>query len=115
MGLSTDLYKVYQDGSINRIAVVEGRYHIGEICCAVPTCADDSASMSEELPPLKSQMSTAEGYSIMVEFLIQPDKSVVLPVPYKAAEKPDDDIQIMVADYASCDTNHAHGNYALSQ
>ena len=54
--------------------------------------------MSEELPPLQSQVSTAEDYSIMEEFLIQPDKSVVLPVPSKAAEKPDSDIRIMVAD-----------------
>ena len=98
--LSTGLYKVYQDGSINQIADVEGGYHIGDICCAVPTCADDSAPMSEELPPLQSQVSTAEDCSIMEEFLIQPDKSVVLPVPCKAAEKPDSDIQIMVADKA---------------
>ena len=99
-GLSTDLYKVYQDGSINQIAIVEGVYHIGEICCAIPTCADDSAPMSEELLPLRSQASTAEEYSIMEEILIQPDKSVVLPVPYKAAEKQDSDIQITVADKA---------------
>ena len=85
-GLSTDLYNVYQDESINGNAVVEGGYHIGKICCAVLTCADDSASMSEELPPLQSQVSTAEDYSIMEEFLIQPDKSVVLPIPYKVAK-----------------------------
>ena len=36
-GLSTDIYKVYQYGNINRIAIVEGGYHIGYICCAVPT------------------------------------------------------------------------------
>ena len=99
-GLSTDLYKVYEDESINRIDVVEGGYHIGNICCAVPTCANDSAPMSEELPPLQSQVSTAEDYSIMEEFLIQPDKSVVLPVPYKVTEKQDSDIQIMLADKA---------------
>ena len=52
--------------------------------------------MSEELPPLQSQVPIAEDYSIMKEFLIQPD----LPVPYKAAEKQDSDIQIMVADKA---------------
>ena len=73
-------------------------YHIGEFCCAVPTCADDSAPMSEELPPLQSQVSIAKDYSIMEEFLIEPDKSVVLSVSYKAAEKQDNDIQIMVAD-----------------
>ena len=56
--------------------------------------------MIEELPPLQSQVSTAEDYSIMKEFLIQPDKSVLLPVPYKAAEKQDSDFQIMVADKA---------------
>ena len=56
--------------------------------------------MSEELLPLQSKASTAEDYSIMEEFLIQPDKSVVLPVPYKAAEKQDSDIQIIVADKA---------------
>ena len=88
-GVSIDLYKVYQDGSINRIAVVEGGYHISEICWAVPTCADDSAPMSGELPPIQSKVSTAEDYylglCIMEEFLIQPDKSVELLVPYKAA------------------------------
>ena len=56
--------------------------------------------MSEELPPLQSQVSTTEDYSIMEEFFIQPDKSVVLPVTYKVAEKQDSDIQIMVADKA---------------
>ena len=40
-GVSTDQYKVYQEWSIIRIAVVEGGYHIGEMCCAVPTCAND--------------------------------------------------------------------------
>ena len=66
--------------------------------------------MSEELPPLQSQISTAEDYSIMEEFLIQPDKSVVctliylvLPVPYKGADKQYSDIQIMVADKAMPD------------
>ena len=57
------------------------------MCCDVPTCANDSVPMSEELPPLQSQMSTAEDYSILEEFMIQPDKSVVLHVPYKVAKK----------------------------
>ena len=45
--LSTDLYKVYNNGSLDRLAVTKGGFHIGEICCAAPTCADDTSPMSD--------------------------------------------------------------------
>ena len=47
--LSTDLYKVYNNGSLDRLAVTKGGFHIGEICCVAPTCADDISPMSDEL------------------------------------------------------------------
>ena len=39
-----------------------GGYHIGEICCAFPTYAHDSAPMSEGLSSLQSHISMAKDY-----------------------------------------------------
>ena len=77
--LSTDLYKVYLDGCLRRLAEVRGGYHIGEICCAAPTCADDVAAISNTLGVLQSMVSSAVDYSEMELYLIQPEKSVILP------------------------------------
>ena len=69
---------VYNNGSLDR----HGGFHIGEICCVAPTCADDTSPMSDELSPLHSLVSEAEDFSAMELFVIQPVKSVVLPVPF---------------------------------
>ena len=50
--LSTELYKVYLDGCLRRLAEVKGGFRIGEICCAAPTCADDVADISNTLEPI---------------------------------------------------------------
>ena len=94
--LSTDLYKVYNNGSLDRLAVTKGGFRIGEICCAAPTYADDTSPMSDELSPIQSLVSEAEDFSVMEFFVIQPVKSVVLPVPYHMRELKDCDIQIKV-------------------
>ena len=94
--LSTDLYKVYNNRSLDRLAITRGGFRIGEICCAAPTCADDTAPMSEELSPLQSLVSEAEDFSIMEHFVIQPVKSVVLPVPYHTRKHQDSSIRIKV-------------------
>lgn len=78
--LSTELYKVYIDGCLRRLAEVKGCYHIGEVCCAAATCADDVAAISNTLEGLQSMVSSAVDYSEMELYLIQPEKSVILPV-----------------------------------
>ena len=47
--LSTEMYKVYLYGCLRRLAEVKGGYHVSEICCAAPTCADDVAAISNSL------------------------------------------------------------------
>ena len=38
---SMDLYKLYSKGQLDRIEEIRTGFHIGEICCAAPTAADD--------------------------------------------------------------------------
>ena len=45
--LSTDLYKIYHNDSLDRLIVTKGRFHINEICCDTPICADDTAAGSD--------------------------------------------------------------------
>ena len=78
--LSTESYKVYLGGCLRRLAEVKGGYHVGEICCAAPTCAVDVAAISNTLGTLQSMVSSAVNYSEMEPYLIQPEKSVILPV-----------------------------------
>ena len=68
--LSIDLYKVF-NGSLDRLVVTKGGFNIGEICCAAPTCADDTSPMSDELSPLHSLVSEAEDFSVMELFVLQ--------------------------------------------
>ena len=51
--LSTELYKVYLDGCLRRFTEVKGGYHIGEICCAAPICAENVAAISNTLGALQ--------------------------------------------------------------
>ena len=41
--LSTDLYKVYNDGLLDRLTLAKNATRIGPIICVAPTCADDCA------------------------------------------------------------------------
>ena len=95
--LSTDLYKVYNNGSLDRLAVTKGGFLIGKICCVAPTCAD-TFPLSDELSPLQSLVSETEDFSVIELFVIQLVKSVVLPVPYHMRELKDCHIQIKVDD-----------------
>ena len=76
--LSTELYKVYLDGCLTRLAEVKGGFRIGEICCAAPTCADDVAAISNTLGALQSMVSSTIDYSEMELYLIQPVRLVIL-------------------------------------
>ena len=68
------------DGCLRRLDEVKGGYHVGEICCAAPTCADGVAAISNMLGALQSMVSSAVDYSEMELYIIQPGKSVILPV-----------------------------------
>ena len=78
--LSTELYKVYLHGCLRRLAEIKGGYHIGEIFCAASSCADDVSAVSNTVGTLQSMVSSAVDYSEMELYLIQHEKSVVLPV-----------------------------------
>ena len=45
--LSTDLYKLYDNGLFDRLQLTGVGCHIGEISCVVPGCADDAAVLAE--------------------------------------------------------------------
>ena len=81
---------------------------------AKSACADDTSPMSDELSPLQSLVSEAGDFSVMEVFVIQPVKSVVLPVPYHMRELNDCDIQIKV-EPVCCVSDNAYGDHVASK
>ena len=78
--LSTDLYKLYGNGSLERLIDRGIGAHIGEICCVVPTAADDMELAASDLTTLQRLVYTSVDYSIMENYLLQPIKSVILVI-----------------------------------
>ncbi|MES9884980.1 MAG: reverse transcriptase family protein [Sedimenticola sp.] len=78
--LSTDLYKVYVNGLLDRLNQNHDGAKIGEINCVAPTCADDVALLSSNPETLQSLINTAVDYSKMERYILQPTKSVILPI-----------------------------------
>ena len=76
--LSTDLYKLYIDGLLDRLSSSGDGCFVGEICCVAPAACDDVAVMSPSLDVLQKLISTAVDYSRMERYLLQPTKSVIL-------------------------------------
>ena len=76
--LSTDLYKVYGNGLLDRHTTSGLGCHIGEICCVAPTCADDLAAATSSLTALQKIVFNSVDYSIMERYLLQPVKSVIV-------------------------------------
>ena len=76
--LSADLYKVYVDPVLHTVSGASVGARIGNISCAVPTCADDIIVASEDSPQAQVIVSTAGGFSQQRRYKIQPDKSVVM-------------------------------------
>ena len=79
--LSTDLYKVYSNPLLDRVTELLTGGMVGGVCCAAPACADDVTFTSDKPDELQVLVSESEDYSGMERFLLQPVKSVVMPVP----------------------------------
>ena len=79
--LSNDLYKVYVDPCLDRVTnrMIGGM--VGEIPCPIPTCADDMTEHSYSKENLQTLVDEGEDYSTLERYLLQPVKSVVMPVP----------------------------------
>ena len=68
--LSTNLYKLYDNGLFDRLQLTSVGCHIGEISCAVPGCADDVAILAETKSILQLLVDIAVDYSVMNYFFL---------------------------------------------
>ena len=57
--LSTDLYKVYGNGLLDKLVLSGEGCHIGEVCCVAPTVADDLAVAASSLSSLQKIVSSS--------------------------------------------------------
>ena len=92
--LSTDLYKLCANGQLDRIKDMRIGCHIGEICCAAPTAADDMALGASSLAILQRLVSTAVDNSKLEKYILQPNKSFILAVLNQCKRAQDIDINI---------------------
>ena len=88
--LSTDLYKAYADGLLDRLAATGLGCHVGEVCCVVPTAADDMAIVASSLSILQKLVSESVDYSKMERYLLQPSKSVILAITNQCRKRDED-------------------------
>ena len=79
--LSTDFYKVYVDPYLDRVTNLMIGGIVGEIPCPIPTCADDMTELSDSKEELQTLVDEGDDYSTLERYLLQPVKSVVMPVP----------------------------------
>ena len=94
--LSTDLYKLYGNDQLHRIQGTGEGFHIGDICCAAPTVADDMVIASSCLKILQALVSIAVDNSKMEKYILQPIKSFILEavIPCKRAWECEPEINI---------------------
>ena len=92
--LSTDLHKLYGNGQLDRIEYMRIGFHIGEICCAAPTAADDMALGASSLAILQRLLSTAVDNSKLEKNIPQPNKSFILAVLNQCKRAQEIDINI---------------------
>ena len=78
--LSADLYKVYINQLLNILVDYNLGGKIGSICCCAPTCADDIALACDNPVDLQALVNIAYDYSQREGYMLQPQKSVILPV-----------------------------------
>ena len=81
--LSADLYKVYVNQLLNLLTDSNMGGRIGAINCCAPTCADDIALVGNNPLEIQSLVNIAYDYSRREGYLLQPEKSVILPVKNK--------------------------------
>ena len=79
--LSTGLYKVYVDPCLDRVTNLMIGGIVGEIPCPIPTCADDMTELSDSKEELQTLVDEGDDRSTLERYLLQPVKSVVMPVP----------------------------------
>ena len=84
------MYKAYADGLLDRLAATGLGCHVGEVCCVVPTAADDMAIVASSLSILQKQVSESVDYSKMERYLLQPSKSVILAITNKCRKRDED-------------------------
>ena len=83
--LSTDLVDPCLDRVIN--LMIGGM--VGEIPCPIPTCADGMTALSDSKEELQTQVDEGVDYSTLERYLLQPVKSVVMPVAGRGKEPVD--------------------------
>ncbi|CAC5410725.1 unnamed protein product [Mytilus coruscus] len=78
--ISADLYKVYINPLLQILSTSGLGAKIGNINCCAPTCADDVALISNNPFELQNMINIAVDFSQREGYLLQPQKSVVLPI-----------------------------------
>ncbi|VDI27647.1 Hypothetical predicted protein [Mytilus galloprovincialis] len=78
--ISADLYKVYVNPLLNLLCETGLGGKIGNINCCAPTCADDVAIIATNPLEIQSLVDIAVDFSRREGYLLQPTKSVILPV-----------------------------------
>ena len=81
--LSADLYKVYINPLLDILSNSGLGGKIGNINCCAPTCTDDVALISNNPLELQTMIDIVVDFSQREGYLLQPTKSVVLPVKSK--------------------------------
>ena len=78
--MSADLCKVYINKRLNILVDYNLGATIGSICCCAPTSADDIVLASENPIDLEAIVKIAYDYRQREGYMLQPQKSVILPV-----------------------------------
>ena len=81
---------MYADGLLDRLAATGLGCHVGAVCCAVPTAADDMASVASSLSILQKLVSEFVDYSKIERYLLQPSKSVILAITNQCRKRDED-------------------------
>jgi hypothetical protein len=78
--LSADLYKVYINPLLDILSSTGLGGKIGNINCCAPTCPDDVALIANNPLDIQTMVGVAVDFSKREGYLLQPMKSVVMPV-----------------------------------
>ena len=78
--LSTNFYKVYNDGLLDRLTIAKNATRIGPVISVAPACVDDTVVAADCLKVLQSLLDIGVDYSKMERYILQPVKSVVIKI-----------------------------------
>ena len=68
--LSTDFYKVYNNGLLDRLTEAENATRIGPVICVAPACADDTVVAADCPEALQSLLDIGVDYSKMERYIL---------------------------------------------